>query len=55
MDRIARVEIKDDKVYAFTPIYGHGNFYERQIIMTKEIFQECYKRWIKESNDDIGN
>ena len=44
----------DDKLYTYTPLplYGEG-IYKVDLVMTKEIFQECYKRWIKpqESED----
>lgn len=38
----------DDKLFVYTPLpqYGDG-MYEAQLVMTKEIFQECYKRWIE--------
>ena len=38
----------DDKLLVYTPIpqYGDG-IYKTQLVMTKEIFQECYKKWIE--------
>ena len=44
----------DDKLFVYTPRpqYGDG-ICTVQLVMTKEIFQECYKRWIEpqESED----
>lgn len=44
----------DDKLFAYTPLplYGDG-IYNVQLVMTKEIFQECYKKWVEpqESED----
>lgn len=39
----------DDKLFVYIPLpeYGDGKIYKQQLIMTKEIFQECYKRWIE--------
>lgn len=39
------VIIDDDKCYVEIPVYG--DCYKRQVVMTKEIFIECYNRWIK--------
>lgn len=41
----------DDKLYVYTP-FGE-DLYKVQLVMTKEVFQECYKRWIEpqESKD----
>lgn len=38
----------DNKLFVYTPLpqYGDG-VCKVQLVMTKEIFQECYKRWIK--------
>ena len=48
--RMYEEELKfvDDKLYVYTPIpqYGDG-IYKTQLVMTKEIFQECYEKWIK--------
>jgi hypothetical protein len=37
----------EDKLFAYTPLpqYGDG-IYKVQLVMTKQVFQECYKRWI---------
>ena len=43
------VAIEDDHCYVDIPVYtGRGDCcnYRRQLIMTKEVFQECYKKWI---------
>ena len=47
-------EVQDDVVVKYTPIPEMGeNIYKTEIVMTKEIFQECYKKWIEpqESED----
>lgn len=43
-----KFEFIDDKVYVYTPVppYGEG-VCKTNLVMTKDIFQECYKRWIK--------
>lgn len=42
------LKLKDDEVYIYTPLpqYGEG-ICEVKLVMTKDIFKECYKRWIK--------
>ncbi len=44
----AELRFDDDKLFLYTPLpqYGDG-IYAIQLVMTKEIFQECYKKWIK--------
>ena len=42
-------EIKNDEVLLYTPLYN--NVYQITPIMSKEIFIECYKKWIKEDED----
>lgn len=43
-------ELIDDAVVKNTPLFGLGNSdlcgYEREVIMTKELFIECYNKWI---------
>lgn len=41
-----------DKCYLEVHIYGAK--YERKLVMTKEVFIECYNKWIKE-NKDVSN
>ena len=43
-----KLEFNGDKLYLYTPLpqYGEG-IYETSLVMTKDIFQECYKRWIE--------
>ena len=43
----------DDKLCAYTPLpqYGDG-IYQVQLVMTKDIFQECYKRWIEQQESE---
>lgn len=38
-----------DKCYVETPIYP--NCVRRELVMTKEVFIECFNRWIKENKD----
>ena len=40
----------DDKLFVYTPLLPqYGNWICReQLVMTKEIFQECYKKWIEQ-------
>ncbi len=47
MRREEKLEFVDDKLFVYTPIpqYGDG-VYKTKLVMTKEIFQECYKKWI---------
>lgn len=41
-------EVEDDVVIKYTPMPEIGeSTYKTEVVMTKEIFQECYKRWIK--------
>ena len=47
-------ELKDDTVIKNTPMPEVGeNIYKSEVVMTKEIFKECYKKWIEpqESED----
>lgn len=38
----------DDKLFVCTPLPQHGDeICKVQLVMTKEIFQACYKRWIE--------
>ncbi len=47
-------EVEDNVVIKYTPMPEIGeNTYKTEVVMTKEIFQECYKRWI-ESQDSQG-
>ena len=41
-------EVKDDVVIKYTPMPEAGEYtYKTEVVMTKEIFQECYKKWIE--------
>jgi len=51
------LQFQDDEVYAYTPLpqYGEG-IYDVKLVMTKDIFKECYKRWIESAeNEDKEN
>ena len=48
-------EVKFDGDVCYVLIPFQGQYYQKQIVMTKEIFIECYNRWIKgvkDGNDD---
>ena len=49
------LKFEDDKLYHYYPLpqYGDG-ICKKDLVMTKEIFIECYKRWIK-GVEDGGN
>ena len=42
------LRFEDDKLFSYTPLpqYGEG-IYKVELVMTKEIFQECYKKWVE--------
>ena len=41
-------EIEDDVVTRYTPMPEAGeNIYRTEVVMSKEIFQECYKKWVE--------
>lgn len=42
----------DDKLFIYTPV--SDEIYKMQLVMTKEIFQECYNRWIKPCEEGKG-
>ena len=48
-------EVKDDVVIKYTPmsIMMGEDTYKAEVVMTKETFQECYKKWVEpqESED----
>ncbi len=45
--------IVDDVVIKDTPMPEVGeNIYKTEIVMTKEIFQECYKKWIEGDDNE---
>lgn len=47
-------EVAGDMVIKNIPVVEAGeNIYKAEVVMTKEIFQECYKKWIEpqESED----
>jgi hypothetical protein len=50
---VEAVVVTDDSVYVDTPIPGHGeNTFNRQLVMTKEAFIECYEKWIANKEED---
>lgn len=49
-------EVVDDAVIKYKPMPEIGeHIYKPEVVMTKEIFQECYKKWIvsQESEDEV--
>lgn len=41
-------EVKDDAVIKYTPMPEIGEHcYKTEVVMIKETFQECYKKWIE--------
>ena len=51
-----RLEFEKDNLYRYTPLPQYGeNMYEKELVMTKEAFIECYSRWIIGSEVDNGN
>lgn len=47
------LKFEDDKLYHYYPLpqYGDG-ICKKELVMTKEIFIACYKRWIKGEEDE---
>lgn len=50
------LEFENDKLYHYYPLpqYGDG-ICKRELVMTKEIFIACYKRWIEGEEDGNDN
>jgi len=49
-------EVKDDVVIRHTPMHGFGKYtYKTEVVMTKEIFQECYEKWIEQHESEGRN
>lgn len=49
-------EVIDDVVRKHTPVPEIGeNIYKTEVVMTKEIFQECYKKWIEPQKSEADN
>ena len=48
------LKFEDDKLYHYYPLpqYGDG-ICKKDLVMTKEIFIECYKRWIEPQDKTI--
>ena len=41
-----------DKLFVRTPLPQHGDVCKTQLVMTKEIFQACYEKWIEPLEQD---
>jgi len=49
-------EVEDDVVIRYTHMHGFGKCtYKPEVVMTKEIFKECYKRWIEQQESEELN
>ena len=49
-------EVEGDVVVRYTPMPEiGGNYYKEEVVMTKEIFQECYKKWIESLESEVKN
>lgn len=49
---MSEIYFEDDAVVKYTPIFEAGeNTYKVEVVMTKEIFQECYRKWIEPLGD----
>lgn len=47
-------EVDDDVVIKRTPMPEIGeNTYKTEVVMTKKIFQECYKKWIEPREREV--
>ena len=49
-------EIDGDDVVKHTPIFVddiHVPIYKTEVVMTKDIFQECYKKWIEPQAEQL--
>lgn len=51
-----RFEFIGDRLYVYTSVlqYG-GGVCESNLVMTKEIFRECYKKWIKPQESEASD
>lgn len=49
-------EVEDDVVIKYTPMSDiEENIYKTEVVMTKEIFQECYRKWVSGINESRNN
>lgn len=45
-------KVEDDVVIKYTPMPEAGeNIYKTEVVMNKEIFQECCKKWVEPQAD----
>ena len=46
-------EVEDDVVIKYTPMPEIGkDIYKSEVVMNKEIFQECYKKWVDKQESE---
>ena len=49
-------EVEGGVVIKHTPIPEIGeNAYKTEVIMTKDVFRKCYKKWIEQEPKEIGH
>ena len=46
-DKIIEFYIEDDVLYKSEPMPAHKNIHHNILIITKEAFIACYKKWIE--------
>ena len=48
-------EVEDDVVIKYTPmsIMMGEDSYKTDVVMTKEIFQECFRKWVTQETETI--
>lgn len=48
-----RMIVTDDALIAEVPVLGYDNIVRRNVVLTKEAFIECYKKWIMQEKEAI--
>ena len=49
-------EVEGDVVIKYTPMTEIAeNTYKTDVVLTKEIFQECYKKWVEPQESEESN
>lgn len=47
-------EIEDNAVVKYTPMPELGeNTYKAEVVMTKDIFKKCYKKWVEPQKGEV--
>lgn len=42
---------ENDGLYRITPVYGYVNLVHKDLVMNKDVFIACYKKWILEEEE----